>query len=170
MGETDHLIEGRLPVHAGFERRDDGNQSITVEIPVLPQPIEVFLQLWQHLFEERAILSASVYSLNCLRHQGRLDGYCQEFGRDLATVRRTVLAYRPIVDPLSSIDAFDEYVGRYREIGIDEVIFYWPPLDNLHPRRPGSTDDQPVFDPPRSISPAQQATFERIAVERVANN
>jgi hypothetical protein len=81
-----------------------------------------------------------------------------------------VLAYQPVVDPLSSLDAFDEYVGRYREIGIDEVIFYWPPLDNLAPQRPGSMDDQPVFDPLRPVSPAQQAIFERIAVERIGND
>ena len=98
----------------------------------------------------------------------RLDGYCQDVGRDPAAVRRAVLAYRPSVDPLSSLDAFDEYVGRYREIGIDELIFYWPPLDNLHPRRPGPPDAQPVFDPPRPLSPIQQATFERIAAERIA--
>jgi hypothetical protein len=50
------------------------------------------------------------------------------------------------------------------------VIFYWPPLDNLAPRRPGSTDDQPAFDPPQPVSPAQQAAFERIAVERIASD
>jgi alkanesulfonate monooxygenase SsuD/methylene tetrahydromethanopterin reductase-like flavin-dependent oxidoreductase (luciferase family) len=38
----------------------------------------------------------------------RLDGYCLAAGRDPATVRRTVLAYRPLVDPLSSLGAFDE--------------------------------------------------------------
>jgi len=37
-----------------------------------------------------------------------------------------VLAYR--VDPglFQSADAFTEYVGRYREAGIDELVFYWP--------------------------------------------
>ncbi len=98
----------------------------------------------------------------------RLDAYCREAGRDPATVRRSVLAYRPAVDPLSSLDAFDEYVGRYREIGIDEIVFYWPPLDNLFPRRPGSPDEAPVFDAKRPVSPAQQAAFERIATERIA--
>jgi hypothetical protein len=97
----------------------------------------------------------------------RLDEFCREAGRDPATVRRSVLAYRPIVDPLSSLDAFDEYVGRYREIGIDEVVFYWPPLDNLFPRRPGSADGHPVFEASRPVSPAQQAAFERIAADRV---
>jgi alkanesulfonate monooxygenase SsuD/methylene tetrahydromethanopterin reductase-like flavin-dependent oxidoreductase (luciferase family) len=26
-----------------------------------------------------------------------------------------------------SVDAFDDFVGRYREIGIDELAFHWPP-------------------------------------------
>lgn len=97
----------------------------------------------------------------------RLDEFCREAGRDPASVRRSVLAYRPIVDPLSSLDAFDEYVGRYREIGIDEFVFYWPPQDNLFPRRSESADGNPVFESSRPISPAQQAAFERIAVDRV---
>ncbi len=66
----------------------------------------------------------------------RLDTYCEQLGRDPATIRRLVLAYRPITDPFSSLDAFDEYISRYREIGIDEMVFYWPPLDNLDVERP----------------------------------
>lgn len=97
----------------------------------------------------------------------RLDACCQEVGRDPATLRRTVLAYRPVVDPLSSLDAFDEFVGRYQEIGIDELVFYWPPLDNLFPRHPGSPDDEPVFEPSRPVSATQQAAFEQIAGERI---
>jgi len=57
-------------------------------------------------------------------------------------------------EPLSSLDAFDEYLGRYAEIGIDEIIFYWPPLSNLDAGQP--------------ISAEQQAMFERIALERFA--
>lgn len=107
---------------------------------------------------------------NTKRLSERLDEFCRDVGRDPATLRRTVLAYRPIVDPLSSLDAFDEYVGAYREIGVDEVVFYWPPLDNLFPRRRSSPDEQPAFAPPEPVSPAQQVAFERIAAERIAVN
>jgi alkanesulfonate monooxygenase SsuD/methylene tetrahydromethanopterin reductase-like flavin-dependent oxidoreductase (luciferase family) len=82
-----------------------------------------------------------------------LDTYCSEIGRDPATLRRSVLAYRPEPDPLASLDAFDEYVGRYRELGIDELVLYWPPLDNVLGRQP--------------IAMEQQARFERIATERL---
>jgi hypothetical protein len=51
------------------------------------------------------------------------------------SVRRCVLAYRQAVDPLSSLDAFDHFVGSYAELGIGEFIFYWPPIANLRERR-----------------------------------
>ena len=34
--------------------------------------------------------------------------------------------------PFASLDAFHEFVGRYREIGISEFIFYWL-TDQGHP-------------------------------------
>jgi alkanesulfonate monooxygenase SsuD/methylene tetrahydromethanopterin reductase-like flavin-dependent oxidoreductase (luciferase family) len=104
---------------------------------------------------------------NTRRLSERLDRFCEELGRDPTKVRRSVLIYRPQVDPLTSIDAFDECVGRYREIAIDEIVFYWPPLDIIFPRRSDSASEQPTFDAPRSVSPAQQAAFERIAAERI---
>jgi alkanesulfonate monooxygenase SsuD/methylene tetrahydromethanopterin reductase-like flavin-dependent oxidoreductase (luciferase family) len=83
----------------------------------------------------------------------RLDTYCQEIRRGPATIRRSILAFYPVPDPLGSLDAFDEYVGRYRAIGIDEITFFWPPLDNV--------------EQPRPITAEQQALFERIATERL---
>ena len=83
----------------------------------------------------------------------RLGTYCQEIGRDPATLRRSILAFYPVPDPLASLDAFDEYVGCYRAIGVDEITFYRPPLDNVVEQRP--------------ITAEQQARFERIATERL---
>jgi hypothetical protein len=73
-------------------------------------------------------------------------------GRDPATLRRTLLAHRPVPDPLTSVGAF-EYVGTYREKGVEEVIFYLPPLRNVVEGHPTSVE--------------QQAAFERIAAQRV---
>ena len=55
-----------------------------------------------------------------------LERECREAGRDPASIRRIVLAFRSPVDPLSSLDAFDDFVGRYAEVGIDEFVLYWP--------------------------------------------
>ena len=46
-------------------------------------------------------------------------------------IRRRLLAGSAALtqEPIwQSVDAFDEYVGRYRAIGIDEFAFHWPPL------------------------------------------
>lgn len=55
-----------------------------------------------------------------------LDEACLRAGRAPISIRRQVLAYRVSPDLFISADAFAEYVGRYREAGIDELIFYWP--------------------------------------------
>lgn len=83
----------------------------------------------------------------------RLDAFCREVGRDPSTIRRSIATYWPVSEPLSSVDTFDEYVGRYREIGIDEIIFYWPPFENIPTNEPLSTE--------------QWAMLERIATERM---
>jgi hypothetical protein len=65
-----------------------------------------------------------------------------------------VLALSPNPDPFSSLDAFDEYVGGYEAIGIDELIFYWPPIEYSYGQR--------------SPLPAEiQTRFERIAAARI---
>lgn len=56
-----------------------------------------------------------------------LERGCRDAGRDPAAIRRIVLAFRAPVDPLSSLAAFDEFVGRYADVGINEFVFYWPP-------------------------------------------
>ena len=84
----------------------------------------------------------------------RLDGLCQEIGRNPASIRRSVQALNPVPEPFDSLDAFDEYVGAYEEIGIDELIFYWPPIAYFLDRDP--------------IPAVEQARFERIASDRIA--
>jgi alkanesulfonate monooxygenase SsuD/methylene tetrahydromethanopterin reductase-like flavin-dependent oxidoreductase (luciferase family) len=93
-------------------------------------------------------------AVEATREQAELfDSYCREIGRDPKTIRRSVLALRTEPVPLTSLDAFDEFVGRYEEIGFDEFIFYWPPLANVRQHEP--------------VSAAQERTLEEIASKRV---
>ena len=55
-----------------------------------------------------------------------LDEACDRIGRDRSSLRRSLLAYRVSADLFLSADAFSDYVGRYREAGIHEFVFYWP--------------------------------------------
>ena len=99
------------------------------------------------------------------RLSDRLDAICEEEGRDPRSITRSVLVYRPFDDPLASLDAFDEYVGAYQEIGIEEVIFYWPPLDSLFPKSGKGTG--PFGSIPLDAS--QIRNFERIVAGRISN-
>lgn len=60
------------------------------------------------------------------RQVGLLEERCAAIGRDPNAVRRSFLAFRARPSPFSSVEAFHEIVGRYRELGIDEFILYWP--------------------------------------------
>jgi len=82
-----------------------------------------------------------------------LESDCHEIGRDPREIRRIVLAYRRRVDPLSSLDAFDEFVGSYSEMGFDEFVFYWPSL-------------LATFTERREMKPQERSTAERIAAAR----
>jgi alkanesulfonate monooxygenase SsuD/methylene tetrahydromethanopterin reductase-like flavin-dependent oxidoreductase (luciferase family) len=60
------------------------------------------------------------------RRNRMLDEFCGESGREPAAVTRSLLVYPRMADaPFGSEDAFHDFVGRYREIGIDEFILYW---------------------------------------------
>lgn len=82
------------------------------------------------------------------RRVTRLGEACERAGRDPHTLRRTLLAYRVSPDLFLSADAFTDYVGRYREVGVDEFVFYWPV-------------DPVTF----ARVPAHEAALERIASE-----
>ncbi|MGH2601157.1 MAG: LLM class flavin-dependent oxidoreductase, partial [Dehalococcoidia bacterium] len=62
------------------------------------------------------------------RRNEQLDGYCAERGRDPATITRSLLAGGGAgpEDPWVSVDAFQDFVGRYRDAGVNEFLFYYP--------------------------------------------
>jgi len=86
------------------------------------------------------------------RLMARVDEACFEAGRDPATLGRSILALHPAIDPFASLDAFDEYVGAYAHLDLEEITLYWPPLSSVSAELP---------------SPADETRFERIATERI---
>ena len=58
----------------------------------------------------------------------QMDEFCVAAGRDPRTLRRSILAGGGVTpDPVwSSPEAFRDFVGRYRDAGVDEFIFYYP--------------------------------------------
>jgi len=68
--------------------------------------------------------------LDAVREQSELlDEACAEVERDPASVRRSLLLHELWIaeEPFASESAFRDFVERYREVGIDEFVFYYPP-------------------------------------------
>jgi alkanesulfonate monooxygenase SsuD/methylene tetrahydromethanopterin reductase-like flavin-dependent oxidoreductase (luciferase family) len=55
----------------------------------------------------------------------RFDDLCVAAGRDPASIRHSLVCFPPLT-PWRSVEYFQDMVGRFREIGIDEFVLYWP--------------------------------------------
>ncbi|MFI6583368.1 LLM class flavin-dependent oxidoreductase [Embleya sp. NPDC050493] len=75
----------------------------------------------------------------------RLSDICAAEGRKPEELAKVLLQGSTPERPLDSLDAFVDYAGRYRELGITELVLHWPVPD--------------------SVFAADQAVFERIATE-----
>jgi alkanesulfonate monooxygenase SsuD/methylene tetrahydromethanopterin reductase-like flavin-dependent oxidoreductase (luciferase family) len=68
-------------------------------------------------------------ALESVRTRNRqMDEFCAEAGREPSTLRRSITAGTSITpEPIwSSTEAFEDFVGRYREAGVNEFVFYYP--------------------------------------------
>ncbi|MGB8647953.1 MAG: LLM class flavin-dependent oxidoreductase [Anaerolineae bacterium] len=55
----------------------------------------------------------------------QLEQYCAQIGRDPNTITRSFLIGVTDDRPFASLDAFHDFIGRYRELGFGEFIFYY---------------------------------------------
>jgi alkanesulfonate monooxygenase SsuD/methylene tetrahydromethanopterin reductase-like flavin-dependent oxidoreductase (luciferase family) len=62
---------------------------------------------------------------------GKLRAACEAQGRDFASIDTMLLQGSTAERPLASLDAFVDWAGRYRELGIDELVIHWPVPDSL---------------------------------------
>lgn len=53
------------------------------------------------------------------------DDLCWELGRHPKAVRHSLVCFPPLM-PWESVEYFEDMVGRYRAVGIDEFVLYWP--------------------------------------------
>ncbi|MFC8452772.1 LLM class flavin-dependent oxidoreductase [Kitasatospora sp. NPDC057223] len=61
----------------------------------------------------------------------KLAAACEAQGRDVATLEKVLLQGSTAERPLASLDAFVDWAGRYRELGITEVVIHWPVPDSI---------------------------------------
>lgn len=93
---------------------------------------------------ERISLDQALES--CRSQQEVFDEYCVKSGRNPHDIRRSLLVGYVVGIPFTSPSLLDEYLGRYREIGITEFIFYWFPdeYQEILAHRISSLDRQQV--------------------------
>jgi alkanesulfonate monooxygenase SsuD/methylene tetrahydromethanopterin reductase-like flavin-dependent oxidoreductase (luciferase family) len=78
----------------------------------------------------------------------RLSKACVESGRSADGLEKLLLHGSTQERPLDSLDAFVDYAGRYRDLGITEIVLHWPVRD--------------------SVFESDPEVFERIALEGMA--
>jgi alkanesulfonate monooxygenase SsuD/methylene tetrahydromethanopterin reductase-like flavin-dependent oxidoreductase (luciferase family) len=79
----------------------------------------------------------------------QLDQYCAQIGRDPNTITRSFLVGITEDKPFASLNAFHDFIGRYRELGFGEFIFYY---------------DYPVIPSDKCLT---REMLERIALEAI---
>jgi alkanesulfonate monooxygenase SsuD/methylene tetrahydromethanopterin reductase-like flavin-dependent oxidoreductase (luciferase family) len=65
------------------------------------------------------------------RQVADLDGALVDHGRDRSSIDRVLLDGFGDEPTLDSVDAFVDVAGRYRVLGIDELVVHWPVPDSL---------------------------------------
>ena len=77
-----------------------------------------------------------------------LTAACEAVGRDVGELEKVLLVSSRHQRPMQSLDAFVDWAGRYRDLGITEIVVHWPVADSVFATDPG--------------------VFERIATEALA--
>ncbi len=130
----DGLLRGQPVTHHGdYYQLDDA----TVEPPPLQRPrpplviggngkralrvVAEYADVWVSDVPWRTIEEA----LQAIRDRnGVLDDYCQASNRDPAALERAcIFGWSPTGSPFTSRDAFEDFVGRYREAGVQRFVF-----------------------------------------------
>jgi|ERR1700688_2866017 len=92
------------------------------------------------------VLLPAAEGVGVVREQmARLNEACAKVGRDLTSIGRLVLTGPRLDAGLSSLDEFDDTVGRYAEVGVTDLVVHWP------------RENEPYA--------ADRATFDRIFTE-----
>lgn len=79
---------------------------------------------WSSWGGSEVTTEADFYAVTTGRSR-RFDDLCVASGRDPTTIRHSLVVYPPLT-PWQSVEYFQDMVGRFREIGIDEFVLYWP--------------------------------------------
>jgi hypothetical protein len=125
------LREGRATFAGRYYQLDDAPFAPKLVRPTgLPLAVGTSGPKMLRLVAEHADVWNMVGSPEEIRERGQvlLDA-CAAVGRDPATIRWSAATWSRGAgfDPLSSPEAYRDLVGRYREVGVSEVLCVWRP-------------------------------------------
>ena len=61
----------------------------------------------------------------------KLRAVCEAQSRDFGSISKVLLQGSTAEQPLASLDAFVDWAGTYRDLGIDEIVIHWPVPDSI---------------------------------------
>ena len=94
------------------------------------------------------------------RRNDQLTTYCEEIGRDPASIKRSMfygVNQSPEDDPWASTDAFEDYIVRYAEAGMQEFILQLPKPERFDIVERIASDILPRLRTPQSDARAERA-------------
>ncbi len=89
---------------------------------------ESWNQIPSDVLDDRGALSSEECVDQTRARNEQMDEFCASVGRDPSTLRRSILAGGGVTpdNVWGSPEQFRDFVGRYREAGVDEFLFYYP--------------------------------------------
>lgn len=75
-------------------------------------------------------VAAGAAAVDLIRQRMEIvDAECRRIGRDPSSLRRSLLTFFGVLEPLPSANEWADWTTPYRAIGIDEFVVYWPSED-----------------------------------------
>jgi alkanesulfonate monooxygenase SsuD/methylene tetrahydromethanopterin reductase-like flavin-dependent oxidoreductase (luciferase family) len=113
--------------------------TVAAHGPKMLQIAAEFADGWSQWGGYDAVTEADLYEVTA-RRCAQFDELVVAVGRDPQTIRHSLVCFPPLT-PWESEGYFTDMVGRFRSIGIDEFVLYWPGS-----WRPRATHEQRVFE------------------------
>ena len=111
-----------------------GNRSLRIAAEVA----DAWITYGDTTYQDRSVDGAE----RAVRSQTqRLEQHCETIDRDPASIDRIYLIGNTDARPLASIEAFDDFVGRFGELGFTDLVFHHPRQDD-----PVWNDDEAIVE------------------------
>lgn len=133
---VDHLLRDGITTYEGqyYQLRDAASRPRPIQQPRPPLMLGAHGPKMLGIVARYADAWNSFGTVEEMRERNAiLDEHCAAIGRDPDTISRSLYGWAAMLpyDPWASTDAFQEVIGRYREVGVNEFIIDHPPSEQF---------------------------------------